>query len=360
VPLIGDVTYGGSNFPQFFLHSHSLTTDDGEVSHTTTWPLVYEHLDLLKRPQLCQWLMSWDRRRRLYPELFEGEQCLRLIHNEGTPLRADKLGATVHAGWWDDRGPSGEDLADVSRFFELIGIKQWSLQHYKKQKTQASNVLISSAPDSWQADENGAHFEFKHDVGASPGLFLDQRLQRHWVGQNSRGLKVLNLFAYTGGFSVMAALGGAETVVTVDLSKKYLEWAKDNFRLNNLPPEKYKFYDMDSQEYLKYAAKKELFFDLIICDPPSFSRNKNQTFQVDRDFKALIQKMKTILSPTGTIQFSTNFEQWDQLTWERALEPLCRTEGLEFTPILNWQWDFEIDPTASLMKAFQLKKERMD
>jgi len=360
VPLLGDTAYGGSAFPHFFLHSCELESQDKSIAHATAWPLIYDRLDLLKRPMLCQWLMSYDRRQRLYPELIEGDQCVRLVHNEGTPLRADKLGDVVHAGWWHERAPTAEQLDDIRLFFSLVQIPKWFLQHYKKQKSGTSGPIHSSAPSVWRAHENGARFEFQLDVGNAPGLFLDQRRQRLWVKENSRDLRVLNLFAYTGGFSVMAALGGAASVVTVDLSKKYLEWAKQNFRLNDLTPEDYKFYDMDAQEYLKFAQKKQHTYDLIICDPPSFSRNGNQTFQIERDFKTLIQKMKALLSPTGLILFSTNFEHWDVTTWEQALEPLCRTERLEFSRVLNWQWDFEVDPTQSLMKAFQLKQETMD
>jgi hypothetical protein len=67
--------------------------------------------------------------------------------------------------------------------------------------------------------------------------------------------------------------------------------------------------------------------------------------------------MKTVLAASGVILFSTNFEQWDGATWERAMESLCRAEKLDFTRLLSWQWDFEVDPTASLMKAFQIRKE---
>jgi len=355
VPLLGDTLYGGTSFPHLFLHCQSLKGPD--IDHQSEAPLIYKNLHLLNEPMLCQWLMSADRRQRLYPELVKSDQCLRLIHDEGTPLRVDKLGSIAHAGWWSDTSPSEREKELIKQLFELLKIESWYLQNYGKRKDPKSDMILSSAPEKWNARENGIIFEFHRDVGFSPGLFLDQRDQRAWVKTHARHKRVLNLFAYTGGLGLAAALGGASSVVTVDLSKKYIEWSKTNFALNEMSPESFKFHAMDSFEFLKYALKKGLEFDLIICDPPSFSRNDQKTFRIDRDFKDLIVGMKNVLSTDGKILFSTNYEAWTWADWSRELSRFCESQKLEMTENFSWQWDYETVPVLSLMKAFHMGKK---
>ena len=127
----------------------------------------------------------------------------------------------------------------------------------------------------WVGSEHGLKFVFKSNQGWSPGLFLDQRANRNWVHQNSAGKTVLNLFCYTGGFSVAAAKGGAERVESVDTSAATLNWSKENFAANDIDVSQHGFFKSDAREFLKIAKKKERQFDTIICDPPSFARSKN-------------------------------------------------------------------------------------
>lgn len=358
IPLLGDSLYGGTPFPVLFLHSLKIEIPELDLVHHAPPPLVYEDLSLLQTPRLCRWLMSYDRRRRLYPDLLDGAQCLRLIHDEDTPLRVDLLGDQAHAGWWEDEAPPDEnDLAQMKDFFHRIGITKWGLQTFLKDKTATAPIHHSNQDDHWIAHENHARFLMKRDSGLSPGLFLDQRDNRLWLKSQSRGKDVLNLFAYTGGFSVMAALGEANSVTTVDLSKKYVEWSKENFTLNQLAPSQFKFHAMDSLDYLAYAQKKGLNFDLIVCDPPSFSRNGGTVFRIEKDYKKLIQALVSVLKPQGTLLFSTNYEQWSLATWEQQLKTLCNSERLDLTTLSSWQWDFEITPETSVMKAFHIRKK---
>ncbi|MCC6138657.1 MAG: class I SAM-dependent rRNA methyltransferase [Bdellovibrionaceae bacterium] len=199
--------------------------------------------------------------------------------------------------------------------------------------------------------------EFKKESGLSCGLFLDQRDNRAWTQSVSANKNALNLFAYTGAFSVAAAIGGAQKVTTVDLSKNYIEWCKNNFVLNGLPIETHGFYAMDTMDYLKYAYKKELQFDLVICDPPSFSRDKKgNVFRVEKDFGELLLLACRVLSPNGRILFSTNYEKWTANRWEQELVKILKSEHLEITQKLSFQWDFETHNERH-MKAFLLQKK---
>ncbi|WP_018981758.1 bifunctional 23S rRNA (guanine(2069)-N(7))-methyltransferase RlmK/23S rRNA (guanine(2445)-N(2))-methyltransferase RlmL [Salinimonas chungwhensis] len=136
------------------------------------------------------------------------------------------------------------------------------------------------------------------------GLFLDHRDTRKRVHQMSKDKDVLNLFAYTGSVSIFAALGGARSVCTVDMSKTYLDWARENFRLNNLSGP-YVFEQADCTQWL---ASHRGQYDLIFVDPPSFSNSKRMqsTWDVQRDHVALLTDACKCLKANGTIIFSNN------------------------------------------------------
>jgi 23S rRNA (cytosine1962-C5)-methyltransferase len=131
-------------------------------------------------------------------------------------------------------------------------------------------------PDDFCIDEHGARFFADLTRGHKTGLYLDQRENRRTFAQFTRGGLVLNLYAYTGGFSVIAALAGARRVTSVDIAEPVLARAKDNFRLNGLDPADHQFIVQDCYEYLKANASGQEQFDAIVCDPPSMARNRAQ------------------------------------------------------------------------------------
>ena len=119
-------------------------------------------------------------------------------------------------------------------------------------------------------------------------------------------MKVLNTFAYTCGFSVCAAAIGA-TTTSLDLSKKYLEWGRDNFRLNGLDDKAHEFIYGDVFDWLKRLSKKNRQFDLVILDPPTFSSSKESgIFRAEKDYGALAQAVLAVLKPGGVLLASTN------------------------------------------------------
>lgn len=147
------------------------------------------------------------------------------------------------------------------------------------------------------------------------GLFFDMRPLRKTVRENCSGKSVLNLFCYTGSFSVYAAEGNASSVTSVDMSRTYLEWAKENFRLNGFSDdEKYKFENSDVVKFLeaKINDGKDKY-DLIILDPPTFSNSKktDTVFDINRDWPALVENCTRLLSENGVLYFSTNSRKLD-------------------------------------------------
>jgi 23S rRNA G2069 N7-methylase RlmK/C1962 C5-methylase RlmI len=142
------------------------------------------------------------------------------------------------------------------------------------------------------------------------GLFLDHRLTRRRVGAEAQGKSVLNLFAYTGSFSVYAARGGARSTTTVDLSRTYLEWARRNLELNGFeaPSSTHRLVAADVFSFLGQARDRGWRYDLVVVDPPTFSNSKRMSghFDVQRHHSDLLNGVMGLVRPGGVVYFSTN------------------------------------------------------
>ena len=160
--------------------------------------------------------------------------------------------------------------------------------------------------EPFEVSENDVKYWIDFNAGYSQGIFLDQRDNRAALRKISHGKKVLNCFAYTCAFGVSAALGGAATV-NLDLSKHILEWGKRNYALNGMDQQQHDFIYGDVRDWLKRFSKKGRFFDIILLDPPTFSRNeKGEVFTVESDFGTRVSEATAILNPGGTLFCSTN------------------------------------------------------
>ncbi len=185
-----------------------------------------------------------------------------------------------------------------------IPASQISLKVRTRQKGTSQYEKLDQQGVTKTVQENNARFEVNLTDYLDTGLFLDHRDTRQRVQQLAKDKDVLNLFAYTGSVSVFAALGGARSVCTVDMSKTYLDWAKRNFSLNQLTGP-YAFVQADCTNWLTSHSGQ---YDLIFIDPPSFSNSKRMqsTWDVQRDHVALITQAVGCLKPGGTIIFSNN------------------------------------------------------
>ncbi|MFM8807251.1 MAG: class I SAM-dependent methyltransferase [Sphingomonadales bacterium] len=185
----------------------------------------------------------------------------------------------------------------------------------------------------FRVEENGLSFWINLTDYLDTGLFLDHRDTRALVRSQSSGKRVLNLFAYTGSFSVYAAAGGASEVTTVDLSNTYLEWAKRNMQLNGFALQDpsatgehgFSFVQADVKKYLQQVAS--LRYDIIVMDPPTFSNSKrmDDILEVQRDHPMLIREALRILSPEGILYFSTNFTKFEL---DKALQESCLVKDI--------------------------------
>ncbi len=198
---------------------------------------------------------------------------------------------------------------------EVIGIEP-ALQHFKIREKQKGNEqyrpLDPRSQDFFVVNEPPFKFLVNLERYLDTGLFLDHRPLRQFLVNNSQGKKVLNLFCYTGSLSVAAAKGGG-IVTSIDMSNTYLDWAYENFLLNELDPKQHVFYQADVLKELLIRKENNELFDLIILDPPSFSNSKRmeEDLDIERDHPLLIRDSMALLAPGGTLYFSTNKRKFE-------------------------------------------------
>jgi 23S rRNA (cytosine1962-C5)-methyltransferase len=319
-PILGDVRYGGTRAPRLCLHAAELTIRHPVLGNELTFQAPAE---FAAEPGLAL------RRALLNPH---SNTAYRLIHGatDGWP------------GWYVDRlgefllSQSAEpltferrtDLADLVETFSARGAYHKRLSSTPGRTTPAQAcpqlAIGVAAPDGFYLLENSLKFELSFAEGYSVGLFLDQRDNRRRLltGHIAAGFplfesppgrgkaEILNTFSYTCGFSVYAAKAGARTT-SVDLSKKYLEWGKRNFRINQIDPAEHDFIFGDVFDWLRRLHRKKLLFDVILLDPPTFSRSKEfGSFRAEQDYAKLIGAALPLLRPRGVLFASCNAATW--------------------------------------------------
>jgi 23S rRNA (cytosine1962-C5)-methyltransferase len=193
----------------------------------------------------------------------------------------------------------GLDLLEEALFFK----------ERERQRGPAQYEKLASARREFIVEEQGLRFWVNLSDYHDTGLFLDHRNTRQLVREEAAGRRMLNLFGCTGSFSVYAAAGGAESTTTVDISNTYLAWAQRNFALNGLDLSAHHFERADVLAWLPQAAAARRRFDLIVCDPPTFSNSKKMRgfFDVQAQHPQLIGGCLRLLDPGGALYFSTNY-----------------------------------------------------
>lgn len=196
---------------------------------------------------------------------------------------------------------------------------------------ESKQMYGKEAPEPLLIKENGIVYATYLNEGLMTGIFLDQHEVRGRLSDGlASGKTVLNMFSYTGAFSVAAAMGGAVQTTSVDLAKRSLPKTKEQFTVNGLDLEQQKIHVMDTFEYFRYAKKKELLFDLIVLDPPSFARNKKKVFSVAKNYGDLIEDSVDILHPQGTIIASTNAANLSPEKFQQLIEDALDKKGVSY------------------------------
>ncbi|CTJ82067.1 conserved hypothetical protein [Streptococcus pneumoniae] len=237
--------------------------------------------------------------------------AFRLFNQEGDGfggLTVDLYGDYAVFSWYNSyvyqiRQTISEAFRQV--FPEVLGA--YEKIRFKGLNYESAHVYGQEASDFFTVLENGVLYQVFMNDGLMTGIFLDQHEVRgSLVDGLAMGKSLLNMFSYTAAFSVAAAMGGASHTTSVDLAKRSRELSQAHFQANGLSTDEHRFIVMDVFEYFKYAKRKDLTYDVIVLDPPSFARNKKQTFSVAKDYHKLISQSLEILNPGGIIIASTN------------------------------------------------------
>ena len=237
--------------------------------------------------------------------------AFRLFNQEGDGfggLTVDLYGDYAVFSWYNSyvyqiRKVISEAFRQV--FPEVLGA--YEKIRFKGLDYESAHVYGQEAPDFFTVLENGVLYQVFMNDGLMTGIFLDQHEVRgSLVDGLAMGKSLLNMFSYTAAFSVAAAMGGASQTTSVDLAKRSRELSQAHFQANGISTDDHRFIVMDVFEYFKYAKRKALTYDVIVLDPPSFARNKKQTFSVAKDYYKLISQSLEILNPGGIIIASTN------------------------------------------------------
>ena len=200
----------------------------------------------------------------------------------------------------------------VAKVLEVPADDLFLRTRQRKQNRQSQYEKLDFSKEELIVQEDGLKFKVNLSDYLDSGLFLDHRITRHMVREEAAGKKVLNLFCYTGSFSVYAAAGGASSVTSIDLSKTYLQWAEENMRLNGL-------FDAARHEYIHADVLQHLdelklnTYDLVVLDPPTFSNSKRMKdfLDIQRDHVTLINKVLLTMKKDGVLYFSNNLRRFE-------------------------------------------------
>jgi 23S rRNA (cytosine1962-C5)-methyltransferase len=235
-----------------------------------------------------------------------------------------------------------EDVADVGSAYVKV--------HPRRVSAPALRGLAPDEPawgprmDEVDVVECGSHYVVRPAAGLSVGLFLDMREVRAWVRANAEGRSVLNLFAYTCAFGVSATLGQARRVVNLDLSRPYLKWGQDNYRLNDLACDPHDFIYGDAFDWLARFSRRTTRFDLVIVDPPSFS---STPFSVRRHYPKLVDAAAQVVAPAGILVAATNHAGTSDERFEGWLRAGLESAGRHGEVVRRWhepEPDFPVAP----------------
>jgi 23S rRNA (cytosine1962-C5)-methyltransferase len=252
-------------------------------------------------------LARWARR--------EGLEAYRLYDRDMPefPLAIDRYANWLHVQVFEQRRPLGDEaIAGIRHgLAETLDVDpdHVAVKQRRRQRGRSQYNRLDDVGPAFTVAERDQRFEVNLVRYLDTGLFLDHRETRALVREAARDLDVLNLFAYTGSFTVYAAAGGARRTVTVDMSRTYQDWSRRNLALNRIAPgNRHHFVQDDALAFLSRTQRSGARFDLIVLDPPSFSNSKRMedSFDVQRDHVGLLRAALGVLAPGGTLYFSNN------------------------------------------------------
>lgn len=299
LPILGDKEHGTASIPvtRLMLHAWKLSflhPQNGQpLQIEAQQPVAFRNPDPLANAR--------ELRQLLLDEV--QTDCFRMVAStaDGFPdLVLDKFGSALLLQRFAGNAVVPAPIEQIGEHQALF------LQEMVSGAKTKPALLRGVEPPAIFAKENGLHFAIRMDQGFSPGIFLDQRENRRRLREIASGKDVLNCFAYTCAFSVAAAVGGGKTT-SVDLSKAYLDWGRENFRANNLNPDEHDFIYGDVFDWLRRFVKRGRQWDIVLLDPPSFgTTKKGKVFRAAKDYFDLVSLAAKLVKRGGTLFCSTN------------------------------------------------------
>ncbi|MCE5037755.1 class I SAM-dependent rRNA methyltransferase [Staphylococcus auricularis] len=283
---------------------------------------------------------------RQYFYQIEGTNAFRLFNSEGDGvggLTIDNYDGHLLIQWYSKGIYKFRYtiLEAVKRVFDYTSI--YEKMRFKDKAITGGFVEGEAPAFPIVIEENFTYYNVDLDDGPMTGIFLDQKeVRKKLRDQFAADRDILNLFSYTGAFSVIAA-EDAQSTTSVDLANRSRALTEDNFGLNGIDPKSQYIYVMDTFDYYNYASRHHKVYDTIVIDPPSFARNKNKTFSVLKDYDKLIEGALDILAPQGTLLLCTNHSGLSLKSFKNTVKRTLDEAGM----------DYEINEVMGLPKDFK-------
>ncbi len=313
------------------------------------------------------WLLSWHGpiNQSFFQQLFEISRekrtsfkkdslttAYRLFNGEGDGIGGliiDRYADYAVFSWYNETlyQKKAELLTAFRTVYpDIIGAYE-KIRFSTKNLPESQFLYGEQAPEPLLVTENGVQFATYLNEGLMTGIFLDQKEVRgRLVDGFAVGKTVLNMFSYTGAFSVAAAMGGAVATTSVDLAKRSLPKTTEQFEVNHLNLAAQKIIVMDVFDYFKYASRKGLSYDMIILDPTSFARNKKKVFSVAKNYGELVKDSIDILTDKGTLIASTNAANLSLAKYQKMVITALQEKNVRYKITDTYQLpaDFQVNP----------------
>ncbi|MBF0818589.1 class I SAM-dependent rRNA methyltransferase [Streptococcus acidominimus] len=313
-----------------------------------------------------QHLFGVARTKRQAFEVSDLTTAYRLFHQDGDGfggLTIDRYNDYAVFSWYNEYIYSIKEeivAAFQAVYPDILGA--YEKIRFKGLDYESAHLYGEEAPETFTIHENGVAYQVFLNTGLMTGIFLDQHEVRGaLVDGLAAGKSLLNMFSYTAAFSVAAALGGASQTTSVDLAKRSQELSEAHFKANGLAMDNHRFLVMDVFAYFKYAKRKGLSYDVIVLDPPSFARNKKQTFSVAKDYHRLIAQSLDILNPNGILVASTNASNLPLEKFKKEIEKgfgSCKHRYLETYRLPGDFVSNKKDESSNYLKVFTIQVKK--
>ncbi|MCB9625491.1 MAG: class I SAM-dependent methyltransferase [Sandaracinus sp.] len=364
-PVAGDPIYGDAPAPRLMLHAWKLAFDDGRAFEAPLpgafrrWLRGEERVGYGDRAAIDEALRDAMERRWGLAHAASAEApttMFRLVHGEGDGLpglTVDVYDDHLVASLYDEAAPHEDSILDALEELGFAGV------YVKRRPKKASTIVDprreevapaeasrgTSAPPSFVAWENGMRFVVSLGDGLSTGIFLDMRDARRRVRDAAKGRRVLNLFAYTGPFSVAAAAGEASDVVTVDVAAPALATCEASFEAN-APTSAHRLVKTDCFVFLDKAVQRAERYDLVVCDPPTFATTKRTRWTSGKQWVELAQKCFSVAERGAVVLLCTNDARMGAEKFRRFVKDGAERAGVSLAVLraLPSPWDYPSAP----------------